>query len=544
MLLPLGYVLALAVRVATESLVFYRWLRAAEWLLLPLLALYYYLLPDMMDDFTVIAFVCYIVLCLAALLWLGLAPFSAGKQPLFFWKYNIKIWYRMLLAIVCASIFFGAAAVALFVVNALFDIYISDKWFVYIGEFLILIAAPLFFAVGIPSLADQTKEPVKPYAAARIVGQYILLPIFLLYGIILYAYGLRILMIWELPEGWVSWLILVYSASGLLIYFLLYNLYLTQSSNIARWFGKYFFYTELPVIVLMGVGVMRRISDYGITESRYYLLLGVAWLLAVSLYMISTRGRSFRPVLLSLGIAALLSLVGPWSAFNTSDCSQIHRLHTLLEKNDLLSHGKYVADTTKEINSDDHSEIRSIIYYFASRRRIEGLQEIFPQNLDSMQKEDGLWGLSESLLGRMTEAAGEETDVRFRSVSLEDSELSPVAVTGYDRVFRFYYRNWIKPDKQYSSGFEITGVEGEGVFHLLQNDKLRKIFDLNELLLHLPALENYSSITDSGGFTQADCSLIVDKHYKIIFCDIGGQIRLGAFTIEHADMYILEKNNH
>ncbi|MDR3235723.1 MAG: DUF4153 domain-containing protein [Prevotellaceae bacterium] len=538
MLLPLGYALALAVRVAMENLAPHRWLRVVEWLLLPLLVLYYCLLPD---DFTVVSGVCYVVLYLASLLWLGLAPFSAGKQPLFFWRYNVKIWFRLLLAVVCAWIFFGAVAVAIYVVSVLFNIHFSEKWFAYIGAFFMLIAAPLFFAAGIPHPANLTKEPVKPYAAARVVGQYILLPIFLLYGVILYAYGLRILVIWELPEGWVSWLILTYSASGLLIYFLLHNLYVTKSSTIAWWFGKYFFYTELPVIALMSVGVLRRISDYGITESRYYLLLSVVWLLTVSLYMIFTRGRSFRPVLLSLGIAALLSLVGPWSAFHTSDCSQMHRLRTLMEKNDLLSDGKYVADTTKKIDSADHSEMTSIIYYLVKCHGIEGLQEIFPQNLDSLRKEVSRWSLAESLLGT-DDVVVEVKAMSHRYIHLKESELNLITVTGYDRVIYYSYKHWKTPDRQYSSGFEIAGYDGDGVFHLLQNGKRYKTFDLNELLPHLPAMENYERCADRDSLTQADCSLIVDNRYKLIFASIGCQISQDSLFIENADMYILEKN--
>ncbi|MDR1880270.1 MAG: DUF4153 domain-containing protein [Tannerellaceae bacterium] len=324
MLLPLGFAAAVGLRIFAGDVGLRGWRGYIDVLLIPLLTLYYVLLPAV-PDHSVTAVTCYLVFWLTAFVLLCVAPYKGGGQALSFWQYNVEVWWRALFSFIGASVFFGGFSLALLAVEMLFDVRITDKSFMYTAVCFYILFAPLFFIAGIPDQSHIAGAPAKNYPFLRVLGQYILLPVLATYLIILYTYGLKILFTWHLPNGWVSLLILAYSGVGLFVYCMLHNLYVTKESKIALFFSRSFFYSLLPLIVLLFVAVLRRISDYGFTEKRYYLLLFACWLTGISLYMILARGKSIRRMFVSLSAIALLSLIGPWSAFHVSEISQQHR---------------------------------------------------------------------------------------------------------------------------------------------------------------------------------------------------------------------------
>src|SRR5690606_39197420 len=64
---------------------------------------------------------------------------------------------------------------------------------------------------------------------------YVLLPLLLLYLLILYSYGFRIMLIWDWPRGIVSYMVLCISVLGILTFLLLYPYGFLQGN---RWIKK------------------------------------------------------------------------------------------------------------------------------------------------------------------------------------------------------------------------------------------------------------------------------------------------------------------
>jgi hypothetical protein len=547
LLLPLGFVLAIAVRMFAEDLRLRGWCSYADGLVIPLLAAYYFLLPESPNRFfDTPAVFYYAVFFLTALIGLCTAPCRRLAQPLLFWKYNVKIWSRAVFSGLCALIFIGGLCLALRAIEALFEVHIQEEWYQYILLLFCSLFASLFFAAGIPVLSQWTGDADKNYQVSRVLGQYVLLPILLVYFLILLAYGGRMLWLWELPKGWVSGLALAYSAAGLLIYFLLHNLYVTRSTKIAILFGRWFFYSELPVVALLGVAIFRRTSDYGITESRYYLWLAACWLLGVSLYMIFTKGKSFRPVLVSLAAAALLSVVGPWSAFNVSDSSQMRRLQQLMTKNDLLHDGKYVHDSLNSVTPADYNEMENILYYFAKKGNARRLQPLFTPDVDSLVREESRSiAIVDALLGGRAPAAETSAESRMSfTIEITDNEKNNIPITGYDRLFSYSYREWYADDETLSAQDSTFACKiktrKNGVMELYRYGTLYKTISLPNVIRQITAVD-WDDIQDDT-FPADSLSVIIDPHCKIIFTEIQGtHNNRQPLELVAAEMYILEK---
>ncbi|MBK9798346.1 MAG: DUF4153 domain-containing protein [Bacteroidetes bacterium] len=126
-----------------------------------------------------------------------------------------------------------------------------------------------------------------------------------------------------------------------------------------------------------------RISEYGITENRYLVLLLALWLLVVALAFLFSKRFSIMFIPVSLCIVLFVCTVGPWSAFSISLKSQQKHLLKLLESQHLLKDNKIFA-STKEIDFDKQKEISSVVDYLVEFHGYSSLQSYYSCSLDSL----------------------------------------------------------------------------------------------------------------------------------------------------------------
>jgi predicted Na+-dependent transporter len=60
-----------------------------------------------------------------------------------------------------------------------------------------------FFLAGIPLDLEEIDKEVKYEKVIKLFAQFVLIPVTSIYLLILYAYEIKILFDWELPNGWV-----------------------------------------------------------------------------------------------------------------------------------------------------------------------------------------------------------------------------------------------------------------------------------------------------------------------------------------------------
>ena len=188
----------------------------------------------------------------------------------------------------------------------------ADIWVV--GMVLL---APTLFLILIPKGENKHMTEAPEFSRfAKGVVQYLFLPLLGLYMITLYAYAAKILFQWSLPVGNVSLLV---SGSMVLMVLLIYLTYPIQHlegnklfKRVTRWLPV----LMLPLLTLMTVAIGRRLSDYGITVSRLYLLVFNIWCYAVCLWLIFTRNKRIWWIPASFAIILFLISVGPQSIPN------------------------------------------------------------------------------------------------------------------------------------------------------------------------------------------------------------------------------------
>lgn len=234
-----------------------------------------------------------------------------------FWNFSIN----SLVAMVAGFMVGGLLTLGLILfaqsLEWLFGVTAIDFVYADIPAVCMVLLAPLLFMSQIPAGKEKFDRQVVSYSGfLRGVAQYLFIPLLALYLVALYVYAAKILISWQLPTGWVSYLV---SASMLGMVILLFITYPVQHEQ-----GKSFFKTVtrwlplamLPLLALMTVAIGRRLSDYGITVSRLYLLVFNIWCYVVCIGLLLGRNKRIWWIPALFAAVLFLISVGPQSIAN------------------------------------------------------------------------------------------------------------------------------------------------------------------------------------------------------------------------------------
>lgn len=302
----------------------------------------------------------YALLLLTVHFFVACAPFLKRAQDDVFWNYNKTLFLRYLLGVLYAVVLFAGLALAMFSVDRLLSLKIEGENYGRLFFGIVTIFHPLFFLAGIPANFTQASTGF-PTALRRFV-QFCLVPLVVIYLAILYLYTAKIIITWELPNGWVALPVLILSVIGILSVLLLDPLRESQEFTWAGKFTRWFYRLLLPLTILLMISIGVRIADYGVTENRYFVAILAGWLFAVAAAYGFAKARSTRWIPLSLGVICLLSAWGPWSAASISFRSQKDQLMKDFTKLEVLSNGRLIAKP-QTIPAEEYTGIRSRLQY-------------------------------------------------------------------------------------------------------------------------------------------------------------------------------------
>lgn len=183
-------------------------------------------------------------------------------------------------------------------VTFLFSLALPEECFEYPSVFIWMVITPLICL----SLLNGASELEKGEKLLRIMVDVVLSTALVIYAAILYAYIIRILSSWELPKGGVAYTVLGFLCVSLACYLLR----LQVEKRHYEWFYKAFPSLALAPLVLLWIGVFRRIGEYGLTEARVYLLVVSALMTLFVGMLFSERSRRFQLMALILAASAFL----------------------------------------------------------------------------------------------------------------------------------------------------------------------------------------------------------------------------------------------
>ncbi len=389
--------------------------------------------------------------------------------PYFYKRENFELYCVQLLTNFAVTYFYavilylGLSAI-LFTISKLFGVQLGpayfDIWLIVTGIF-----APAYFLADVPELKREFQSAAYP-KVLKILLLYIVVPLLIAYGAILYAYFAKIIIARSWPEGIVAHLVLWYSLISCLVIFFIYPLR-TSKGWIGRFlplFPKFFF----PLLAMMFVSMGIRIQNYGITENRYFVLIAGLWVAGILFYYLFSKKVSNIVLPISLALVAMFSVAGPWSSYSISKLSQNHRFAAILNKYDMILDNSIVKPE-HPLPKAAKAEIISILSYF---QRFHNLNELkyLPQGFQLSQTPK-IFGFKVA-----------KEDLNYHKIAsffhYDFPENQPVNIGGYDYFVNIPHSDITKITRE---KIQITYAIETGVFKVWRRGEeiySRKVSDL------------------------------------------------------------------
>ncbi|MGN7758355.1 DUF4153 domain-containing protein [Chryseobacterium sp. 22532] len=482
---------------------------------------FFFILPAKERDFTEVhGFIIAITLLLSHLL-VSFGAFLEKNRELNFWQYNKNLFVNIFLTAIFTGVLTGGVELAILAVDKLFDFNFSDN--LYADTFYVLAifgSSFIFLLFNETGLSYLEKDSIYP-VILKFFTQFVLIPLLFIYLVILYVYSFKIVINWELPRGWVSYLVLAYSIIGILALLLVYPLKEEKAKSWVKVFSKLFYYTIIPLLVLLFTAIFTRILEYGYTEPRYFVLLLALWLLSVVSYFVLNKKASIKFIPISLFAFGAFSLIFPYlNAFSVAKRSQKNQLITLLDKNKLLVNNKI--DFQKKVSDTLVNEIADKFEFLTERK-----QKDFLLNLTAGKTHDLLAGDFENVRSSLISSTLRNAFIHVNKTSdgseyerlVLDSESKVINIQGYQYLINFDSYNQQSKDIN-GDTFLIdsqTGVNNGKTIKVILNSE--ETVDFSPVIDKL--FENNAS--HSGTIKMKEISMESDLgkyHIKIVFQNI------------------------
>ena len=345
---------------------------------------FYFLLPKLEKDFTEVYGFMLVPTFVLSHLFVSFAAFFRKKTEMDFWQYNKNLFINIFLTAIFTGVLTGGVELAIVAVDQLFDFNFNDKIYLRVFYFLAIFGSSLIFLLfnekGLEYLEKEGNYPV----VLKFFTQYILIPLLIIYVVIMYFYSAKILINWELPRGWVSYLVLAYSIVGILAILLVHPLKENSTKSWVKMFSKIFYFTLIPLLILLFTAIFTRILEYGYTEPRYFVVLLSIWLATIVFYFITNKNASIKFIPTSLFVFGLFALIFPFlNTFSVAKQSQQHQLMQILNENKLLDNNQKI-DFTRRIVDSTATEIANKFEFLGKRNGTELLAKL----IDSKKQKD------------------------------------------------------------------------------------------------------------------------------------------------------------
>lgn len=432
-------------------------------------------------------------------------------------------------------IIYAGIALALLAVENLFDYRIKSERYLQLFVFCLGIINTWIYLSDFPKniYTDTKVNFSKPL---EVLVKSILIPLIILYLVILYAYSLKIIVQWNLPRGWVSYLVIALSFIGFIVQTLINPVQKTIKSRLINNFSPWFYYLLLPLIVLLFIGIFRRISEYGFTEKRYLVLCLSLWILATTLYMLISKRKEIRFLPLGLISLFLIISVGFWGMFSVSNKSQLNRFKTSF---DIIKEKEF------KVALHEKNQFRDITKYLYTRNHLEKIAPIIGFNpITAFKKDKSSWGMSQKIIDTFQIEVLNNDDKlplsKYKSYNF-NFDGKTIDVKGYDSLKRLFFNKRNKEnDKIGNYNFSIDDIST--VLNIFKDEKI-EVYSID-----LESFINDLSKNNNNQKELNEMTLIREFegiNLKIIFTNLRFQLKKDSFyekpKIIGATFYVLAK---
>ncbi|PCJ97617.1 MAG: hypothetical protein COA50_04030 [Flavobacteriaceae bacterium] len=516
----------------------WQWLQIVTLLLL---IAFYLHLPDLKpNNVNPKYYIRFILYLLAGHLFLFFAPFAFKWNKEAYWNYLKSICIAVGRSFLFSGVLYLGLVLALLAVKYLFDFEIRGERYGQLFVFCLGIVNTWTYLSDFPkNILD--KNTIKYNKALEVFVKYILIPLVLLYIVILYAYTIKIVLAWNLPKGWVSYLVTALALLGFAIQIMINPVQKTIKSWTINRFYPWFYILLLPLIILLFVAIFKRIGDYGITENRYFILVIAIWILGITLYLLISKRKSLKMLPSSLFLLIVLGSFGFWSVFNISKNSQKAQFINLFSA---------VKENNNIATGTEHDQLKSIIDYLNDRKAVSELDEITGISIENAMNDTVLSWSNYSLPRKLLDSLQISID--------QESLIAEKADSDY-----YYYNNWDNSTTLNISGFKYfkqihLSNNNDNMEESLASFNIQFLHKSNELWLvskkdstlklgfslqdRLMTLSTYGPDPNE---LEADKLTMVSKHKslsgKLIFNELNFTKEKDSIHINNANAYLFLK---
>ena len=338
-----------------------------------LVALYYVLAQSWQTGFLSESFLFIGILLLAFIGIFAIAPVFLSQQQKVWLEWS-NIFVSILLGILAGLVVWGGLSGILASLEELFDVSISYKWYQYFGAFSLILLTGSFALNNylIHSKIHQNVDEIPHNATRRIFGVYIFFPLAVIYFLIFFAYGIKILITGVWPKGIIIRLGIGYFILGMLSFYLTFP----EKKKIFTFLHQFLFMSFLLILLLMIGAIIQRVQQYGLTINRYLVIALLTLIGVVSLFSLIFPQQKLGVLVRSaLGIV-LLSCYGPISAKNLTLSLQKNRLEQLfaqeqislpLAENSLQTIGEKGLENIVYPQSYQEGPLEYLIYHYPTK---------------------------------------------------------------------------------------------------------------------------------------------------------------------------------
>lgn len=468
----------------------------------------------------------FFLLALCFHLLVAYAAFTANGHFHGFWQFNKTLFLRFLTSVLYGVVLYLGLAAAIGAMNFLFNFKFEWDTFAILWVWIVGVFSTMFFLAGVPGNLTALDSDVTYPKGLKIFTQYVLIPLATVYVIILLAYEIKILLAWNLPKGLVSNLILGYAVFGILSLLLVYPIRNREENKWLKTYARSFYFLMLPLLALLFMAVGVRVSRYGITEYRYFLILLALWLTFISIYFLAFKKQNIKLIPISLSVLTLFSIYGPQSAFSVSLYSQRRLLINILKKNNAYLNDKFIPVDSSKMSQKDGDRASQELRYLVYEHGLGSLQPYFNKNLnaisDSIDRQKDTtnpnftynryeatykkleWVKTHLNLGRFSE-------YNYTGTTIDSVNTSNATIKTASKSYRFRTKNDVIDVRAYdylvdANGLDTTATVTNGIrfqhkfllynYFILRINNEEVKFKMDELarkLLKLPDLNNFYS---------------------------------------------------
>jgi hypothetical protein len=435
--------------------------------------------------------------------------FFKNNQDDEFWVFSKKTIIQIVVSYAFAGILLGGLALAVYSLEMLFSIKIDGDVYENLSITCMLIFGPVYLLANVPEKEEKYSTDFDFNKILKIFGLYILLPVLMLYTLILYVYLIQIVVKWELPDGWVSTLVSVLALGGFLCLMIVSPLIKTEGNKVVKFLSRYFPLLLLPLLILMTIGIIRRVDDYGYTINRLYVLILNIWFYGIVIYLLLTRSRHLKWIVISLVLTGLVFSIGPVGVYQINRSMMMNELETLLQDAKLLKDKKIqlTENYKSPLTDEQNARIYDLITYLKRNYSAQIFQVFYAE------------GLKDEELGKL-QSKFFNIDYLQKKSGDNDKEIN-------------HYKHMDYKDKYFDTAgyahmMELSGFKNDKDV-LFENDSI-KITITNQLLsiekpgddLKIqmqPIMKKYSVFSNDDPVSKSNCTF-TGQGYKLIITNI------------------------